>query len=213
MRTVDIPRGQQLLIAVAVLALAGCAQTDPGTTPGADSAVSDGISAPDFTGPWADDFTSAYRNATSDFERQALSDETVSDEEFAELEHAFATCLSDKRIGFTRFRPGGGFDFTAAQGMTNGEANHITDDCSASTGVNTVGSLYFQVRQNPENLDGATVMASCLERKHVVPGGYTASDYNRDVPGMSFPFRDAKAGQRALEACGTDPLGLLGLDE
>lgn len=214
MRSVEITRSLILLLAVAAIpALSGCAQATQETLPQSDGDASTSQTVPGFVGPWADEFTSAYRKATSDFERQVLLDGTVSDDEFSEMEHAFSTCLGDKRIGFTGFKPGGGFDFTAAKGMANDEANRITDDCSATTGVNTVGTLYFQVKQNPENVDGATVMASCLVRMRVVADGYTASDYNRDAPTMSFPFRDETAGQRALETCGTDPLGLLGLGE
>ena len=200
-----------VLLMLMSVPLSGCAQT--GTQSGSDARDAVAIDAPDFSGPWADELTSAYRSATSDFERTALEDGAVSDGEHAEMEQAFRSCLGDKRVDFSGFDPDGSYEFTGGKGLTNDEANKIANDCSVTTGVNTVGMLYSLMRSNPDNLDTATITAACLVRKGVVPEGYTASDYNRDAPDMAFPFRNKEDGETALKTCNVDPLGLLGLDQ
>ncbi|NEN07895.1 hypothetical protein G3T36_18725 [Diaminobutyricibacter tongyongensis] len=167
------------------------------------------ISLPEFSGPWAGDLTYAFRKASSDFERNALSDGTISEAEFAEVENRFITCLRAGGLTTAGINPGGSLEFGFPPEMGPDKANRISDNCSASSGYDTVGSLYFAMRRNPQNLDEAKIAAACLGRKGVVPRGYDASDYKRDVPTMAFPFSDPDEGREALEACSADPLGLL----
>jgi len=199
--------GSALLLPSLVL-LVGCAATGESVTAGgvAESGKGD---VPSFTGPWAEDFSYMYGKATTDFERKVLVDEKVSDAEFAEMESRFRACLSSYQIIFSGFKPGGGFSFDFPEGMGSEKANKLTDDCSASSGLSTVGSLYFMVQKNPQHLNEATIMVECLAKKQVVPPGYSASDYDRDTPTMSFPFENKDLGKKALEECSADPLGLL----
>lgn len=192
---------------VSFAALCGCASQPASSTESRPSDVN--ISVPEFSGPWAADFTSAFRMASSDFERKALSDGTISDAEFAEVENRFISCLKAGGVTSTGFNPDGSLEFGFPPSLGPDKANKIADGCSASSGRDTVGSLYFATRRNPQNLDEAKIAAACLERKGVVPRGYDASDYKRDVPDMAFPFPDQDEGRKALEACSDDPLGLL----
>ena len=188
-------------------ALSGCAGTP---SPSTEAHASDeNISVPDFSGPWAADFTSAYRMATSVFERKALSDDAISDTEFAEVEDRFITCLEAGGLTSAGFNPDGSIEFGFPPDMGSDKANTISDRCSASSGHDTVGSLYFATHRNPQNLDEAKIVAACLANKKVVPAGYGASDFNRDAPNMAFPFSDPDVGMKALKTCTADPLGLL----
>ncbi|HEY2556369.1 MAG TPA: hypothetical protein VGI08_04620 [Diaminobutyricibacter sp.] len=164
---------------------------------------------PEFSGPWAPAFTSAYREASSDFERKALSDGTVSGEELAEVELGFITCLEAVGLTSDGFNPDGSVGFAFPPDMGSHKANALSDRCSASSGFDTVGSLYFATHRNPQNLDDAKIIAACLVQKKVVPPSYGASDYNRDAPDRAFPFSDSGVGTKALTTCTTDPLGLL----
>lgn len=195
-----------LVCAVATMGVTGCSASPrtPDPTPKVGS-----TDAPDFAGPWADEFTSTFRRATTEFERTALADGAISDPEFAEMENRFTSCLTDQRVTFAGFKPGGGYEFRPGDRMTSDQANAIADDCSAASGLDTVGYLYFALQRNPQHADDARIVAACLVKKRVVPHGYSASDYTRDSPGMSYPFADQRAGEKALDECSADPLDLL----
>lgn len=197
--------GRALAIVATTLALAGCSQLPPEPARPVDSTA---VEVPEFTGAWASDFASAYRRATTDFERSALSDGVVTEAEFAEMEDRFSTCMHDKGVEFTGFNPGGGYEFRPGAGMTSEDANRVADECSARSGLDTIGQLFFAQHRNPQNLDDATIIAACLVERRVVPQGYSAHDYTRDAPTKSFPFVSASIGEKALDACSRDPLGL-----
>jgi hypothetical protein len=199
-----MPPALLALIACSIV-LTACASGTP-TTNGAAQAHAGAV--PSFSGPWAADFTSAYRSASSDFERKALADGSISDSEFAEMENRFKTCLTSHQMTFSGFKPGGGYDFHFGGG-NSGAANQAADKCSASSGLNTVGSLYFGMLRNPQKLDEATIVAACLVKKGAVPAGYSASDYARDTPTESYPFSNKTTGDKSLDECTSDPLDLL----
>ncbi|GAA2447617.1 hypothetical protein [Agromyces soli] len=166
------------------------------------------MEVPAFSGPWAGEFADAFRQSGSDFEREALRDGSISESEVAEAENLFGNCMKDRGLDFNGFKPGGGFDFGLG-GADPDQANAIADECSVSSGVNTVVSLYFAMQRNPQNQDEAEIIAACLVEERAVPAGYTASDYTRDAPEMAFPFTDKDSGEQALERCSKDPLGMV----
>ncbi len=123
------------------------------------------------------------------------------------MENRFMTCIEVAGLTSEGFIPDGSLGFGFPPEMGPDKANIAADRCSASSGYNTVGSLFFAIHRNPQNLDEAKIAAACLVKKKVVPPAYDASDYKRDAPDMAFPFSEPDAGQRALEACSADPLG------
>lgn len=165
---------------------------------------------PTFTGPWAGDLTDAYSRSDSRFERSALEDGIVSDSEFAEMTDRFDRCLADGGVVFGGFDAGGGFDFSFSEGASPSDANATADDCSQSTGNDTVGSMYFQMQRNPLNLSESTIIADCLVRSSMVPPTYDADDFERDSVSYTFPFPNRAEGDAAYAACVADPLGLFG---
>jgi len=191
--------------AVLVLLLAGCAASDAEPVPSFTAA--DGVV---FSGPWAKEFSDAYREAKSSFVKRVLKDGKVSDGEFAEMEEQFRSCLADASVGFDGFGFGGTVE-TKNLGGVSTEGNFAAlERCSDETGEYPISPLYYQPKSNPQNLDGPTITAECFVKRKVVPPGYSAKDYERDAPGSTFPFTDEKAGAEALEICTYDPLGLLG---
>lgn len=194
-----------ILIACA-LAIAGCTPANEAQEiPAVDSRAGVTSSARG----WQSEFEQARRHAMTEFERKALEDGRISDAEFAEMENLFTKCLRDRNVSFGGFGPVGGYGFSPGTGTTTSEANGIADECSASSGLDTVGHLYFAMKRNPQNLDEATITAACLVKKKVVPQAYSASDYARDTPTRAYPFTDAARGEKAMQECDTDPLGLL----
>lgn len=193
------------------MSLSGCTADEDGRMPDSDSAKTPGsarssIAVPAFSGPWADEFASLYRDAESDFEREALEDGTISDSELAEMQNRFTKCLEAKRITFTGFMADGSFEFTLPSGMSSDRGNRLTDGCSAAAGNHTIGLLYFQMKRNPQHLDNGTIIAACLVGKKAVPPSYSAQQYDKDAPNSTFPFSDRTKGTKALDDCSADLL-------
>ncbi|NUU05331.1 hypothetical protein [Leifsonia sp. C5G2] len=194
------------LSAIVLALLTGCAATEaPGTT----IAVGD----VDFTGPWAKEFSDAYRKATSPFVKAALRDGKISDQEFAEMEQKFRSCLADASVGFDGFGPGGSYSTENLNGISTSENQAATDRCTDESGQYPIGTFYYWVKSNPRNLDGPTIIAACFVKKKVVPPGYSAKDYTRDSQNDSFPFSTHDGeGAKVMQECSYDPLGLMNAD-
>jgi hypothetical protein len=195
-----------LAVGLVLASLAGCAATEemkPVPTATADGVV--------FTGPWAKEFADAYRQATLPFSRAALRDGKITDQEFAEMEERFRSCLAESSVGFEGFGPGGGFETTNLNGVSTSDNAAAIERCSPRSGNDDLNGLYFWVKGNPENLDFESNMAACLVRKKVVAPGYTAADYEADLSRPSYSFTtDEDTGLKAVQVCTYDPLGLIG---
>jgi len=207
--------GLALVVLSSLVSLSGCATlsmlaASRSSTEGGkdDSTESEKNNIPTFTGPWAEEFSYSYGEATTDFERKALSDEKISEAEFAEMEHRLKTCLGAHGITFSRFTSDESFEFTFSSDMGSDRADELADGCSVSSGLDTVGSLFLQVRKNPQNLDWATIMAACLVKKKAVPPEYNASDYLRDEQKKDLPPTQPTENT-AIDDCSADPLDLL----
>jgi len=180
---------------------------------GEDSLANNPISledVPDFSGPWASQFTEEYIRAESDFVREVLADEKITDQELAEMRSKFTECLMG--YGFTEisFEPSGGFSLKDLTGMDDELSNDRVLECSNESGESSVGALHSWIRRNPDNLDEHEIMAACLVRKGVVDPSYGAKDYTESFDTESFPYFDQAAGEAARRSCNLDPLGLYG---
>lgn len=178
------------------------ASSDPGPSESA-------IAAPHYSGPWAEGFASAYRDAHSDFERKVLEDGKISDAEFDEMQNKLKTCLNEQGIDFTTIKSDGSFGFKLAPNMASSTGNKIVDECDATSGFNTIGFLYLGMQRNPQNLPDNAIIARCLVKNKAVPPNFSTQDYDRDAPNSSFPFLDKKKGPGILAKCSTDPLDIL----
>lgn len=207
--------------AASALALVGCSgaadlsQAANGST-SAPHAVSThqaagaATSVPAFSGPWAEQLDSRYRNAGSDFERSALADGRITDAEFAQTKDRLSTCFSDHGITFRGFDAVGALQYKLGTGMSSGRGNQVVTECSASSGENSIGFLYFQMKRNPENLANDLIISRCMVANGAVPVSYSAKDYDRDAPGATFPYTNPRRGPEIFKECSEDPLGLLG---
>lgn len=201
-----------VLIIAATVLLTSCA--DPGSDSGAGSAQDEGSPGglPEFSGPWAAEFEEAYVSATSDFERSALNDGFVSEQEYAEMTDRFDGCLADAGVTFEGFRDGGEFDFTFPESLGATRAHDVADACSRSSGEASIGMIYSFVTRNPEHRDENAIMSECLVEEAVVEPGYSAAAYASDIVDETYPFStDHEAGMTAVRLCESDPLALVGL--
>lgn len=158
------------------------------------------VKVPVFSGPYASDFETAYRQSTSELQRTILTDGRITQLEFSSLQDQLKTCLESNgatNVSFTMTE----LTVTFPQDWSEGDKDELMKGCQESV-YGTVDMLYQSIARNPDNQDEAQIMADCLVRVGVAPKGYTADDYKRDVPDK-FPFDmdDPRFGQ-----CVSDPL-------
>lgn len=181
--------------AMAAVMLAGCAPAEP---------------EPEFTGPWAAEFSSFYQKADSDFARTVLEDGVVSELEIAEVWERFRTCLSSAGVTLGDVGADGSYETTFAEDVGSDAANTATVGCSRTSGESYIAPLYFWMLRNPQKLDESTIIVDCLLKAGVVPDNYTVERFRVDTPAQSVPLEDPIDGPAALERCTLDPLGLTG---
>lgn len=188
------------LVAVTSLLVAGCGPT---------GSSADAVDVPPFDGPYAAEFAAFYADSQSEFARQAIADEEITDAEYAEMEQKFRTCLEGEGVTFSGFEPDGSYEASPLPG--GGDPYEVVKACERESGADTVGALHDIMAQNPQNLDVPTIMAECLVGKGVAPAGYSADDYLADMEGRFSDLAALTTEVRdALTTCSSDPLGLAG---
>lgn len=161
---------------------------------------------PEFDGPWAADFATLYASASSDFERDALRDGQITDQEVAEARSRFGDCLAGFGITGTSFEPNGAFRFDTPEGRDADAVNELVQTCSHDSGEAGIGALHSWIRRNPENLDDDTIIAACLVRKGAVDPSYSGQDFAADEEDLSIPYLTG-FGEATFVECNADPLG------
>lgn len=161
-----------------------------------------------FVGPYADAFASHYRDATSEFAKEALGDGEISEAEFTESLSRFKRCLSDSGITMTVFNFDGSYSTKSDPSVSSDEGHAIATRCSRSSDEDLIVSLYTWVRQNPRNEDENKLVAACLASEGVVPSTFTGEHYSEALETGDLPFGDDPRAQTVLASCRMDPLGL-----
>lgn len=158
---------------------------------------------PTFTGPWADMFSSAYRHSTTDKQRQALSDNVVTAQEYSELRNDFVGCVGNYG-GKVTLAAGGGFTVELGSLTSEQVDNDVVPTCEAET-VGYVGALYEQLTRNPDRQDEGLIVVQCLRDARIVGAAYSPAQYAKDLSSNSgLNWNDP-----AVLRCGKDPLGTL----
>lgn len=207
MRTIGRQIHLTVAVALAAPVLVGCGSSTIARGPDGDTAITTSQGAsPEFEGPYAAEFTEFYSSARSDFVRTVLADGIITDAEYAEMTERFRSCLADQGITFDGFRQDGSFTTSLAPG--GGDTHEVVTGCAATSGQDVVGALHDLMTANPDNVDAAVAITTCLVDSGEVPATYTAKDYKSDREGR---FRDTEqlepALAQALDVCMTDPFG------
>ena len=202
--------GPLWMCALIALGTVGCVKEVDDLKAG-DSGATSGIVVPKFTGPWAAEFQTAYEDAGTDFERDVLQDEVITEAEFAAMREQLRTCLEGKGFDEIRFYPRGEMSVASPDSISASEHLKRAQDCSASSGDSTIGALYFWMKANPAHLDNATIVLECLLREGLVSPDYTKAEYEIDMPNDSVPLLKGKP-REGLNECMQDPLGLVPLE-
>lgn len=150
-----------------LVALSGCAQPSPET----DS-------------PYRERFAQATAQATSDFEREALSDGEISRSEYQEAIDRWVSCMQTAGVEVSLSDQAGYYVYSVAGDMTQYDLSDA--DCSTGTRA-LIEPLYVDTLMNPGNEDPNAVLARCFVRIGAAPEGFTATDLQRvmDDGGLS----------------------------
>lgn len=138
--------------------------------------------------PWAEFATDLLKNATSDFEREALKDGVVTREEYEKAHELWLDCMEQV------FPPGGRLSVALSademglysylfRGSPSDEDLRIydaaSDECTKGT-IGLVALLYNSMAGNPDNVPHSELVVACLVREGLVPDDYSAADYDYD---------------------------------
>lgn len=149
---------------------------------------------PSSNGPYAAQFAQARDQALTDFQRDVLSDDRITDEEFRETRQKYIDCLADAGMHATA-RPDGGYDFAPAP-TAKQEADEIR--CSMET-TRLVEPLYYSLQVNPDDEDFSALIAECLKQQGVVDDTFGKDEWDQYVTAFSA------ASNAAADATGGEP--------
>ena len=159
------------------------------------------------TGPWANEFTSAYASATSDYERGVLHDGAVTAAEYEQTKTHLRSCLDDSGYTIT-WDARGGFELGSVSGSYPEDFFERSDPVLLKCESSWAGSilyLYEHVRRNPGKRDEATIQVACLRGVGLVDATYSTRRWSQDNEKDHFPFDSQSNSARR---CALDPLGL-----
>ena len=193
-----------LAVFIGCLGIVSCSSSESAPVTSGKSGKSG--ETPEFTGPWAAEFSFNFAHAPSDMIREILQDGEINDMEKQAIADEFRTCLASQGVTFEDFKPDGGFDFEFEKSVGPGKANVIADDCSKSSGVDDALSLYYMMRANPDNTDVSEAIAACLVRSGTVPPDYSAEDYRSQLV-TEVGVGNAEEAIAATQDCEANPEG------
>lgn len=158
---------------------------------------------PQFSGPFSAELEAAWDESESDFVRGVINDQSISDQEWAELGTRMATCLEQYGIRFDGFDDQGGYD--ASGNTLSGDAlEEALSDCETSTGEVWIHGLRLSMSTNPSNAAVEVAMTDCLIRNGAVGPEYTAEQFLKDNPNLSFPFMGTPE-EEIFWSCNSNP--------
>lgn len=188
---------------VIAFSMAACAaETDQvGDRSDSDSFPAD---VPNFTGPYASELRQAWTESNSEFVRTVIADQTVSDSEWAEVETRIGKCFQNNGMKLRGYKDDGSYELDTG-GVDSAKANEILPICEAESGEKWLNFLRFSAVSNPNGTPIEDLITACLVRNKVVGSDYTAEQYLKDAPQMSFPYLDPATGPNEFMACSNDP--------
>lgn len=153
---------------------------------------------------WSAEFAQARDTATSDLQRVVLSDDTITEQELAAVQDAFRDCLEADGFSDVSFTPDGGYGLVPPPALDQDAINAHVTECERAT-VGSIFQLWNATTRNPTNVDESQLMARCLVKQGLVPGGYSAADYAAEMQNGALSF-DAEDPRFAV--CASDPLSV-----
>lgn len=193
-----------LAIAAITIGLAGCTATTADSPDNSQPPKSAEVQAPEFSGPYKDDLKQAWVESNSDFVREVLADQIVSDQEWAEVVSAMDKCFTENGLSFKGFDDGGGYSLGPAS-ISSDEINDIQLTCEKRSGESWLNFFRYAATKNPDRIPAEQALTACLIKHGAVAPDYTPEQFIEDSPGMNFPFKDEDKGEEIFKQCNMDP--------
>ena len=115
-----------------------------------------------FSGPWAEEFESAYDSADSEYVRRILADGQITDAEIAEVENAVISCMEEKGYTDVAIKSDGGATYAMDENGDVDKGDSGMRACEESAGFFAL-SLYYDIRVNPNNEEWDPLVVQCLK--------------------------------------------------
>ncbi|MET8528339.1 hypothetical protein [Micromonospora sp. NPDC005172] len=126
--------------------------------------------------PYSAEIRRAAATATSDFEKEALSDSKVSRAEYEEAVSRFIECVRQKGVAIEKIDQ---FGYYIYETITAPNALAAQDECNKGTKA-VIEPLYVSRLTNPNKADPNQLFAACLLKHGAAPAGYSAETAKRD---------------------------------
>lgn len=199
-----------IALGVAAACLVGCTVVgNPPVAPMRSDDVFDPSEPPPaFAGPYAAEFSEAWRGADLAFVRDVLYDESISDEEWAEVGTRMESCFAQYGMTFLGFEADGSYGVDPGE-VDSDRTQELLAACEAQSGERWLSYLRDALRTNPENRDFFELVAACLVAAGAVAQGYEGEDYRVDIATGDVPLIDPVGGRETASRCNADPLDLI----
>ena len=153
--------------------------------------------------PYASQFEQARSESTTDFQRDVLDDDVITEEEFREVRQRYVDCLADAGIRAEALADG---SYDMPDGLQGKNAD--ADMACATKTVIPVESLYYTIRSNPQNEDFSALIVECLQAKGVVDDAFAKEDWDEFVSAFAALAGDGSTPAPAASELPTLPGGV-----
>ena len=156
--------------------------------------------APDFQGPYADEFKRSYDSAKTELGKRILADCKVTDAELNEVFDAQNACTAPYGIVSQK-----GSSTQINGTLTEDEVQQKYAECAGKTDLWNVESMYDALAGNPDNIspdDWERKVFACLRDHKLTPEGMDEHEYMDIVNEQNNPDTTEQGQRRWQEAFG-----------
>ncbi|KAB7788516.1 hypothetical protein [Bifidobacterium cebidarum] len=174
----DVRHVLALLVSASVLAACvACGSPSNATADGTTSqSTAAACKAPDFSGPFANEFKDSYKQSKSDLGKRILEDCQITDAELNEILDAQNACLAPYGLVATKNQLARLRD----SALTEAEMNQKNTECAEKTDLWNVEALYDEMQGNPGNLGTEALQKAsyqCLKQRDLLPKPLSEQEY------------------------------------
>ncbi|MBT1163548.1 hypothetical protein [Bifidobacterium felsineum] len=174
----DVRHVLALLISASLVAVCAACGSPSSTAPNSSATQSAAATckAPDFAGPYANEFKNAYEQSETDLAKRILADCQITDAELNEILDAQNACLAPYGLVATK----GQLARLRDSALTDDEMNQKNTECAEKTDLWTVEALYDEMQGNPSNLDTEALRKAsyqCLKQRDLLPKPLSEQEY------------------------------------
>lgn len=132
--------------------------------------------APDFSGPYANEFKNAYEQSKTELGKRILEDCQITDAELNEILDTQNACLAPYGLVTTKSQ----LTRLRDSALSDDEMNQKNTECAEKTDWWNIEALYDEMQGNPSNLDAEAVQKAtyqCLTQHDLLPKPISEQEY------------------------------------